>query len=249
MITQDIPLPPVSLRRSVGSGDEDVFRKMIQNLTDDVLHVAATLSTWETPVFTLVDAGCGCGRLAAGLIRTWKEGWYVGLDCNDAMVTWCLDHLTPLDRRFQFYHVDTRNAQYNPSGEAARPVHWPGVAAESVDLVCAYSLFTHLRPEEAAGMWAELERVLHPGGVLVATAFLSATPRAQEAREAMFPHPLGSGFFVKDPKCPEAAVAQTGLWWTDIGSAHGFDLTDIRVGEWPERRTYGFQDRMVWRKF
>src|SRR4051794_31575984 len=67
------------------------------------------------PATTVLDVGCGYGRLAAGLLRAGFRGSYVGFDVLAKQVEWCQTELAPLaDGRMHFEHLDVANERYRP---------------------------------------------------------------------------------------------------------------------------------------
>lgn len=103
-----------------------------------------------TPASFLIDVGCGSGRLAAKL-GSYLTGRYLGTDVVQAL----LDHaksLVPSDARWHFERVDTFTI--------------PAMDKEA-DMVCFFSVFTHLLHEQAFLYLEEAKRVLKPGGKIV----------------------------------------------------------------------------------
>lgn len=101
------------------------------------------------PEISVADIGCGSGRLAHQL-SGWLSGPCLGTDILEPL----LDHARALCRRPDWQFVKT-------DGQA---IPWP---AEQADLVCFFSVFTHLSPEDTWRYILEARRVLKPGGLLV----------------------------------------------------------------------------------
>jgi len=98
---------------------------------------------------TVVDVGCGSGRLAAQLAGMNKIR-YVGTD----IVPELLDYARKLAGRSDWLFHQTAGAQIPcPDGTA--------------DLVCFFSVFTHLTHEDSFRYLRETKRVLKPGGKVV----------------------------------------------------------------------------------
>lgn len=102
-----------------------------------------------TPDGSLIDIGCGSGRLAVQL-RSWLGGSYLGTD----VVQDLLDHAVAITARpeWRFERVTGLSI---PADDG------------SADVVCAFSVFTHLLHEESYAYLQECHRVLKPGGTLV----------------------------------------------------------------------------------
>ncbi len=100
-------------------------------------------------VESVLDFGCGCGRVA----RWWRDfdGTFTGTDLSTPAVEWCRQHL-PFGR-------------FEPNA-LGPPLPFDD---ESFDLVYALSVFTHLTEDLQIAWRDELRRVLRPGGRLLFT--------------------------------------------------------------------------------
>ena len=97
----------------------------------------------------LIDVGCGSGRTAMGL-RDFLVGPYLGLD----IVPELLAHARKTIKRpdWQFRAVDSQVIPEKP---------------DCADMVCFFSVLTHLLHEQSYLYLEEARRVLRPGGVVV----------------------------------------------------------------------------------
>ena len=98
------------------------------------------------PDESVVEVGCGAGRLAVHLAR-YLKGTYRGFD----VVPYLVRHAQRITRndRFSFAVADG----------------WTIPLAEgTTDRVCAFSVLTHLLPEHGFRYLREMRRVLRPGG-------------------------------------------------------------------------------------
>lgn len=168
-----VPLPPEGLMWSAGAPDVENFL-----VVGDAW--AQLVRRHLPPRGSVLDVGCGCGRLARVLAADATLGGYVGFDCIPASISWCQTHVLPAfaGRRCEFHHLDTRSAEYNPAGTVrSQDVRFPCGEA-SMDVVVAASLFTHLLEADAARYLREIARVLKPRGVALLT--IRATAAAGE---------------------------------------------------------------------
>lgn len=99
----------------------------------------------------VLEWGCGPGRLIRHLPTLLPGATLFGTDYNPTTIAWCRAHLPGI----QF----TLN-QLPP------PLPY---AAASMDALYAVSIFTHLSAEAHRAWWAELVRVVRPGGVVLFT--------------------------------------------------------------------------------
>ena len=122
---------------------------------------------------TVLDVGCGVGRLAIGLlVRLGELAAYRGFDVDRSDVEWCSRHIGRHHPGFAFFHVDMANARYNPEGEPVRADTRLPFADESFDAVYANSVFTHMEAGDVRVYLHEIGRMLrHDGGAFV-TAFV-----------------------------------------------------------------------------
>ena len=103
------------------------------------------------PEHFLIDVGCGSGRLAAPLSQ-YLTGRYLGIDIVPELVEYAAKLVNRDDWRF----------------EPAAGFTIPAGDAEA-DIVCFFSVFTHLLHEQSWLYLAEAKRVLKPGGRIVLT--------------------------------------------------------------------------------
>jgi SAM-dependent methyltransferase len=98
---------------------------------------------------TLIDVGCGCGRLAIPLSKT-HQGTYLGTDVVPDLVEFARETCRRRDWRFEV--VDSLRI---PAPD------------QSADMVCFFSVLTHLLHEQSYLYLEEAKRVLKPNGRIV----------------------------------------------------------------------------------
>jgi 2-polyprenyl-3-methyl-5-hydroxy-6-metoxy-1,4-benzoquinol methylase len=102
-----------------------------------------------TPNDYLIDVGCGSGRLAKPLAE-YLNGKYLGIDVVPDLIAYARKVAPRTDWRF----------------EVAEGLKIPE-ADEQADVVCFFSVLTHLLHEESFVYLREARRVLKPGGKIV----------------------------------------------------------------------------------
>jgi ubiquinone/menaquinone biosynthesis C-methylase UbiE len=102
------------------------------------------------PEHHLVDVGCGSGRLTSKLAAAGHAGLYLGTELTPDLLEFARRGAPRPDWRFEL--VDGLEI---PADD------------ESVDMVCFFSVLTHLRHEESFLYLEEARRVLVPGGRVV----------------------------------------------------------------------------------
>jgi SAM-dependent methyltransferase len=121
---------------------------------------------------SVLDFGCGCGRLARQMIQQIpRPARYLGLDLHKGMIRWNQENLTRAAPEFEFLHHDIYHIGFNPSSVAPMTAPFP-VQDRSISLLVAYSVFTHLTEEQCEHYLREAARVLRPDGVMISTWFL-----------------------------------------------------------------------------
>jgi len=108
----------------------------------------------------VVDIGCGSGRLAHALARL-PAAYYLGLDVVPRLIEYARRRFG--GPRVQFRCIDL----------PAIPVR-----NASADLIAAFSVFTHILPEESYVYLQEARRVLKPGGRIVVSFLDQRVPTA-----------------------------------------------------------------------
>lgn len=189
---EGVPLPPVAHRPGgvwfesdgdyVRSAEAEVGRLQSQfGLASDT---------------SLLEVGCGPGRLAIGLLRVFTTGRlpeYIGFDVRRDYVSWCRRHLSRRSHRLKFMHVDMQNERYNPCGASHTEVGVLPVEDGSIDLGYLYSVFSHMREPDIRFYLREYARMLTPTGQVFCTAFLA------DQRDPVMVNPDMEGLRAKGP--------------------------------------------------
>jgi SAM-dependent methyltransferase len=153
-VTQDYPVPPEELRwRAAGVRDVEGFLESGRIAADFLDKEALGAEGRSFADFgTILDFGCGCGRLIRAIRPLCAASVKIhGCDIDRAAIEWCRENMP--DAGFVI------NDEYPPLP----------FTDQSIDLVLASSVFTHLDAEHQFLWLNELQRIVRPGGYLLAT--------------------------------------------------------------------------------
>jgi len=130
------------------------------------------------PQSRLLDWGCGAGRLAVGIREHYKDHRiedYHGVDVQPDLIDWARTNLTAPG--FRFTCVDVANERYNPAGLPDRTIAAdPG----TVDVLYAYSVFSHMNDDDTAAYLALIGQALSEQGKAFVTCFVEEGVSAWE---------------------------------------------------------------------
>lgn len=135
--------------RVAGGPDRAAFfwsgRESVRELERTLAIADRPLESFES----ILDFGCGCGRMLLWLEALGKAHALHGTDVDAAAVAWCQENIP--------YAQVTVNA-------ADPPLPY---ADNAFDLIFNHSVFTHIDERRQDRWLAELQRVTRPGGLLV----------------------------------------------------------------------------------
>ena len=159
-------LPPAGLRAG-GEHFKD-NKDYIKTAVRDVKRLRRTAGL--TMNSRVLDWGCGAGRLAIGIKEHFPEGrikHYQGVDVKENAIDWANKNLK--SPGFDFTRINTSNERYNPSGKKKRTL---ASDASSVNIVYAYSVFSHMTEEDTAEYLKLIKNVLMDDGKAFITSFV-----------------------------------------------------------------------------
>lgn len=239
------PLLPPSWLHSVGNSD---FVKT----GDEFLHHFVDVAELK-PHESVLDIGCGTGRMAMPLAKYLSNGSYHGMDIVAKSINWCQKAYGSLRPNFKFQHADIYNKEYNPNGtQSASEYRFP-FADASFDFAFMTSVVTHMLPQDIQQYLKETSRVLKPGGRCLITWFLlneeSKMLIASQMSQIEFVHEL-DGCWVKNPAVPEMAVAYPEPVVRNWYQQFGLTIAEpVKYGAWCGRQHgFSFQDMIIARK-
>ena len=162
-------LPPPAMMTIVGSPDEAHFRATMCDLFGELVQRGSIERT-----DTILDLGCGCGRLAIPFAAHLDGGVYFGVDVWPEGLDWCRENITAARERYGSFRekpLTTSICRGTGSG-VTNHYHLAELHREQVDFAFAISLFTHLQKQDCISYFAELARVLKRDGCAYLTCFI-----------------------------------------------------------------------------
>lgn len=120
---------------------------------------------------SVLDMGCGSKLVQAILDRNLPLGRYVGVDIFPELIEFLETNVT--DPRFSFKFLNTHNAMYNPAGEPLTAQTRLSLDEQGFDIICLFSVFTHLAPHDYVAMLKMLRRYVKPSGRLIFSLFVN----------------------------------------------------------------------------
>jgi ubiquinone/menaquinone biosynthesis C-methylase UbiE len=144
----------------VGAGDFDLI---------GAIELAALRQAGLRPRDVLVDLGCGTGRLALHAVPILQGGHYVGIEISQTILGRAKKHVaeTHPDPPCQVTWLHNTETTF-PLGD------------RSVDMVCAFSVFTHIEHEDTYRYLIDALRVVRPGGTFVFSCLPIDLPAARD---------------------------------------------------------------------
>jgi SAM-dependent methyltransferase len=155
-------------------------------------QIALAFATTPTP--RILDAGCGCGKMARFFYLN-PGAHYRGFDAYRPSIDWCRTAFKRAGDRFHFEHLDVRAFRYNEDGliDPAQATFPAGDA--SIDILLAASLFTHLAEQPFRRYMNEIGRCLRPGGRALVS--IHAEPRHDRFEDGGERVDIATSFFLE----------------------------------------------------
>ena len=223
-------VPPPQLWAMVGSATEFVEggRSFFEYLVE---HGRLT------PQSAVLDIGCGLGKHAIHFADYLvPPGRYEGFDVEPLGIDWCNRAIAKRYPNMGFRHVAIQNDMYSPGATLQASQFTFPYPDATFDLAFLGSVFTHMFRDDVHRYIAEIGRVLKPGGICVATAYLLNDQKRKgiaagaSAFTFAIPH---QNSWIERPNPPEGAVAHEESTILGMLEAEGLKLAEpIRYGCW-----------------
>lgn len=219
--TETLPLPPLELRGWVGPTDEARY----DNPSGALVYPHIPEENYRS----VLDFGCGCGRVARQLIQQHpRPERYIGLDVHPGAIAWANENLSPAAPGFSFLQLDVHDPLVNPDEQKPDVLPFPA-AEETVTLVDALSIFTHIVERDLPYYLGEIARVLSRDGLANASFFLfekSDFPALGPQHNALY----------GDASYPKSAVFYDRGWLEQTLEDCGLGV--VEIAQRPEVRGY-----------
>jgi SAM-dependent methyltransferase len=240
-------IPPQKLMELIGSTSAEHFVQLGKHFFDLFVKFADL-----KPTDSVLDVGCGCGRMAVPLtsyLDPENGGSYEGFDIVPELIDWCKTTITPKHPKFHFQTMDLYSSAYNREAKKkASDLKFP-YPDNSFDLTFLTSVFTHMLPNDMLQYTREIVRTLKPGGRAFITFFLlnGDSMRLKDTPESKIklPFPYMEGkVWVNSLTSPEDIVAYPEKTVRRVFHENGLKLREpISYGFWCGRKSdVTFQD-------
>ena len=158
---------PLHLRRGNLKQDEDAY---VESGVKLLALMASRFGLDGLGNSRILDIGCGTKFTQAILSRNIPIARYVGIDVYAEMIQFLRESVG--DSRFSFHHIDLHNEMYNAGGQPLADTRELPISETDFDIICLFSVFTHLAPHDYAPMLKLLRNYIHPQGKLIFSLFV-----------------------------------------------------------------------------
>jgi ubiquinone/menaquinone biosynthesis C-methylase UbiE len=131
---------------AIGDGDFDIIGQ---------IELSLLKLEGLQPTHTLLDLGCGTGRLAIHAVPYLAHGHYIGVDIAPRILEQAQTRMS---------RASTQGAKVSWQTQTTTRFSLP---SDSVDMICAFSVFTHIEHEDAYHYLVDARRIVRPGGRMI----------------------------------------------------------------------------------
>jgi SAM-dependent methyltransferase len=161
---------PLNVPEELDRNSAQVRAQGAENTGEAIISlVAETLGRADLGDRHVLDVGCGVRFTQAIINREIPIGSYTGVDVCKPLIDYLQAEVT--DPRFTFAWWDVHNDQYNPHGRPM-PDHESLPVTGPFDIICLFSVFTHLFPDDSFLLLKMMRKVVDDDGALVFTTFI-----------------------------------------------------------------------------
>ncbi len=242
----DEKFPPAEYIQNIGCSDKQHFKNSSVNQFKELVQRFRVADDWK-----ILDMGCGCGRMAVPFSEyLGAKGQYIGFDVWPDGIEWCHENIR---KDFQFKILHAANNYYYEDQRSFKKNNFSlsFIERQTVDLVFAISVFSHLKKEDAQIYLAEISKILKFRMYAYITCFI--------IDEYFFEYQRGTGTFSevleeehgcyygyqKQDFFAGFSLENLKEWITNSG----LELVFYELGTWAEKPgSREFQDLLIIRK-
>jgi SAM-dependent methyltransferase len=156
---------PAKFERGATHGDEAIASAVWL-----IEHMCEQLGLENLGNCEVLDFGCGVKFTQALINKSLPIKKYVGVDVYGEMIDFLRQNVH--DPRFEYFHIDAHNEMYNPDGEVLSEDSKLPIDGRTFDVICLFSVFTHLAPHDFRTMLRLLRRYINPQSRLFFTLYI-----------------------------------------------------------------------------
>jgi SAM-dependent methyltransferase len=145
----------------------------VDSAVELVSAVARELRVDDLSGTSILDIGCGVKFTQVFYGRRIAVKRYHGVDVDSDMIEFLSSNVK--DAKFSYKHIDVYNARYHTAGTPLSAEVDIGVRGEKFDLICLFSVFTHLAPPDFRAMLELARKHISLTGTFIFTAFIDET--------------------------------------------------------------------------
>jgi SAM-dependent methyltransferase len=186
--------------------------------------LAETMGRPDLAGVDVLDVGCGTKVVKALLDEGLPVGHYTGVDASAQVIDWLTESVG--DPRFEFHHLDARNERYNPEGTPLEDFALLPVGDRQFDLICLFSVFTHLAPGDFAAMLRLLRGHARPDTKLLFSLYLTR-PDGGGVYLGPGDSPPGARFVDEFPDMPLAVARYDEDYALELISENGWSVESL----------------------
>lgn len=159
---------PAKLRRGKYQKDE---QREVESAVEIIKLICRNFGLDDLGASSVLDVGCGCKLVQAILDRHLSIGRYVGIDVYAELIEFLRSNVS--DPRFSFHVLNAHNEMYNLDGEPLSGNTRLPVEEHSFDIICLFSVFTHLAPHDYVAMLQMLRHYIKPDGRILFSLYVN----------------------------------------------------------------------------
>jgi len=197
---------------------------------------------------SVLDIGCGIGRMAIPISEFLTKGVYYGFDIKKEGIIWCKNNISKKFPNFHFDLINIKNDYYNKKGNIKSENFIFPYQKNMFSFIFATSVFTHMKEKQILKYFSEIDRVATKKSKIFLTFFLfdKETEKNKKAN-CNFIYKINENCKYSHKNNPEAEIAFDKQWMIKKISKYNFGKNiKIYDGSWSgKKNTKSYQDIVV----